>query len=56
MSFSDGLYISGIQMKKPENEGEWTRKILDILLFDPKGNGKINFNNNREDREGNMSR
>ena len=56
MSFSDKLCISGIQMKKPENEGEWARRVLDILLSDPRGNEKINLNNNQEDRKGNMSR
>ena len=56
MSFSDKLYISGIQMRRPEHEEEWRRKVLDILLSDFGGTGKINLNNNPEDREGNMSR
>ena len=45
MSFSDKLYISGIQIKKPENEDEWTRKLLGILLSDPRGDREINLKN-----------
>ena len=44
MAFSDRLYISGVQTRKPENEGEWARKLLDILLSDSENDEEVATN------------
>lgn len=56
MSFSDTLHISRVQIRAPEDEDEWAKKLLNILLSDFKGDGEILPYDNPGNRKGNISR